>query len=355
MKEITELLNAESLTEFAVLDLPLRSSDRDAAALRETNYETWLESGSIGTMEYLLSHRAAKYRPDRIASRASSVIICLLEYRNQENGKQNGRGYQPSGLGRISEYAYGRDYHKELGHRLKRIAKRLRERYPEDQFFSFTDATPLDERFFAERAGLGFIGRNGLLITKEYGSYVFIGEIISTRRFPQMLYRKVDGACPSTCRRCIEECPTGALREDGSIDARRCVSYLTIEHRGPIPEEFREKMGDWIFGCDECQSVCPFNRRFHRTNVPGFRQAIAGESVLLEEILRMKDHDELVKRFAGSPLMRAGRSRLVRNACIVAANSGLRHLTPLIGKLSDDPDPVVSEVARWAQIKLARW
>jgi epoxyqueuosine reductase len=174
------------------------------------------------------------------------------------------------------------------------------------------------------------------------------------------------GACPSGCRKCIAVCPTGALLGPHRIDASRCISYLTIEHKGSIPEELRPKIGNWLFGCDLCQEVCPLNVRAEVTEVTDFVRVKAGESVELRAVLELRDDEDARARFAGSPLLRAGRRGLVRNACVVAANNGAAEapavagataaalgLLPVLRRLAGDADPVVAEHARWAVQRLA--
>ncbi|MFA7567060.1 MAG: tRNA epoxyqueuosine(34) reductase QueG [Alkalispirochaeta sp.] len=335
-------------------------TDPEPAAEQEEEYRLWLEEGRQGTMDFMVRHAHAKFRPDRILPGVKAIIFAGLNYYQRRPGRPGGElasGGDSSGL--IARYAWGRDYHKEFGKRLKRIARRLAERYPDEQFRAFTDATPLSERHFGERAGIGFTGRHTLLINGAYGSWFFLGEILSTKTFetgePAGIHH---GACPRTCRRCIDVCPTGALKGPHRIDASRCISYLTIEHDGPIPVELRSAMGTWIFGCDLCQEVCPLNVRAQVTDVAGFTKPIAGRSVLLRDILSMKTDEEFLKRFAGSPLMRAGRKKMIRNALIAAGNSETNsfdnRLIPLIREIGRSDDPVLQEHARWALDKLGK-
>ncbi len=315
---------------------------------REGEYRKWIENGYHGTMAYLARHEQKKFRPPSILPGAESIVLCGLDYYIPGQ-----RTHSADPVGIISRYAHGRDYHKELGYRLRRISRNLANVFPGDRFVPFTDATPLAERFFAQRAGLGFTGRHGLLITPGYGSWVFLGGVLSTRRFepaPEVLSSL---RCPVQCRRCISSCPTGALLGEGRIDARKCISYLTIEHDGVIPVALRARMGAWIFGCDECQDACPLNAGARVTQEPGFLRRIAGMEIPLAEVLRIPDTSAFVRRFAGSPLIRAGRNRLVRNACIAAANLHATALLPELKNLLRDSDEVVVETARWAIGELA--
>lgn len=337
---LRELCAAEGLSLVGVCDTDVEGEDLRRA---RSEYREWIARRFHGSMRYLVDHEPAKFDPDRILPGVRSIAFVALNY-YQSAGKQTD---VPSG--RVARYAWGRDYHKELGGRLRRIARVLADRYPGHRFRPFTDATPLAERFYAERAGVGFAGRNTLLINAHYGSWFFIGEILSTLHLPPSgnpagRY----GACPGSCRRCIDVCPTGALYDDKRIDASRCISFLTIEYDGIIPDELCPLIGEWIFGCDLCQEVCPLNLGARPTTVQRFVTPIAGETITLEEILAIGDDEAFTARFAGSPLMRAKRRRLVRNALIVAVNLGARELVPAVGALIDDDDEVISYHARRA-------
>lgn len=335
--EVRDLFAAEQLTLIGVCDaIP----DDEATA----EFRGWLARGFHGSMAWLARHAELKYRPQAISDGCRSILFAGLNYYQRP-----GAADPATPAGRLARYAWGRDYHKELGKRLRRIARRLSERYPDDRFRPFTDATPLAERHFAERAGIGFTGRNTLLINGELGSWFVIGEILSSRAFsasPAATGRH--GACPSACARCIDVCPTGALLGPHRIDASRCISYLTIEHDGSIPLELRPLMGDWIFGCDLCQEVCPLNVRAAETDVAGFRRPIAGSTVALAEVLAIEDSEAFTRRFAGSAVMRAGRRRLLRNACLAAGNLRATELRLLLEARRADSDAVISEHAKWA-------
>ena len=255
---------------------------------------------------------------------------------------------EDSGRGRVARYARGRDYHKELGGRLKRIARELARRHPEHQFRAFTDIGPLDETWLAAASGLGFKGRNTLAILPKAGSWVVLGHIVTTLEVPESPGRPSPLACPDGCRRCIDACPTRALALPGVLDAEACLSYQTIEHDGPGHPDYLAAAEDRIFGCDACQEVCPFNARVTPTDVEVFLTDRAGPAVDLAEVLQMKTHDEMTARFAGSPLMRAGRNGLVRNAVTVAGNSGDESLILLLESLVDDEDEGVRRHALWA-------
>jgi len=322
-------------------------ADASPAPEEQTRYRDWLAEGNAGSMAYLHTHAEAKYDPALILPGCRSILMAGINYFQD-------RPQAPSEPhGRIARYAWGRDYHKTLGKRLRRIAATLSTRYPGESFRSFTDATPLAERYYAEKAGVGFTGRNTLLITAQYGSWLLIGEILSTREFPASgpAYGH-HGACPSGCRRCIDICPTGALKGPHKIDASLCISYLTIEHKGEIPEHLRPAIGNWLFGCDLCQEVCPLNVRAQITSEDDFLSVRAGDHRLLREILSIETEEQFTRKFAGSPLMRAKRRGLLRNACVVAGNVGAEELIPILQKRVRDHDPLIQVHARWALSRL---
>lgn len=308
----------------------------------ETEFAEWIARGSHGDMGYLETHAGAKYRPRNVLPDCRSLIFTGLSYH------QN-RGEIPPDHGLVAEYAWGRDYHKVLGKRLRRVAALLRELYPTERFLAFSDSTPLAERSFAARAGVGFIGRNTLLIRRGMGSLFVLGGIATTLGIEAGTSEceKLKG-CPSGCTRCIDACPTGALTGPYRIDACRCISYLTIEHKGNIAKELRNLMGAWIFGCDECQSACPFNARVEETFVADFLSPNAGQTLPIEEVLAIESDGEFIRRFAGSPLMRLKRKGLVRNACVAAANLGLQKLSLRLKDLTADDEDIVRRHAAWA-------
>ncbi|MDZ7792268.1 MAG: tRNA epoxyqueuosine(34) reductase QueG [Spirochaetia bacterium] len=325
----------------------------------QSDYESWIQAGFHGEMEYLKRHTYLKYQPQGLLPEARSLIqVVLPYYRSRRQEKLT------PGQGRIARYAWGRDYHKVLKKRLTAVCRELAEQFPGENFRAFVDSGPLDERYYAERAGLGRQGRNGLLIHPHYGSWVFLGEILTTlviepARMPDPENRPSEpqlngpgSICPTDCTNCRRKCPTGALRTDGRFDARRCISYLTIEHHGRIPVELRPLIGDWLFGCDICQDVCPLNRQAAETKETDFLQDITGEALELSAVLRIRRREEMVELYAGSPLMRLGLEQLLRNAAIVAANTGAAQLLTELQELSRHSNPMIAEHAAWALEKL---
>lgn len=272
----------------------------------------FVAQGRAGEMEYLKDF-VKRTRPDSILEGAKSVIVIAVNY--FRDGEATADGY-----GRVARYAYGRDYHKTVKGILKKIVGFIESKVPGAKCVMCVDSAPLMEKDYAVAAGLGFIGKNTTLIIPNRGSFVLLGEIVTDLELVHD--EPVLGSC-GTCRRCIDACPTGALTGPCRMDARLCVSYLTVEYKGEIAAELTEKIGDRVFGCDVCQEVCPYNKVFSRPNTnTDFNGPIAGGSIELEEILKMKDEDEFTRRFAGSPLMRAKLAGMKRNAGIVKNNQG---------------------------------
>lgn len=351
--EIARLLEAEGLQLFGVAATAGHATPPGAAidpASAHADYERWIAAGMHGSMDYLARHTKAKFAPEEVLGGCRSVILVGCNY-YQEPAE---RRADDAATGRVARYAWGRDYHNALGKRLKRVVRTLRDRYPEEAFRSFVDASPLSERFYAAQAGVGYTARNTLTISSAYGSWFFLGEILTTVALRSTaLVGSLHGACPTNCFRCGTACPTGALYDHHRIDARRCISYLTIEHRGSIPAELRPLMGDWIFGCDRCQEVCPLNVRAKVTDAPDFLIHRAGERIRLTELLAIPDAEAYRARFAGTPLLRPGRDAMVRNASIAAANTEATELRPELARLARDRSPIVREHARWALDHLA--
>ena len=315
------------------------------------HYQEFIDKKHHGKMKFLEDHLEAKFDTDYILPNAKSLIIVTLNY---FQARKDAKSWAPKmhipthKEGQIARYAFGRDYHKIFKSKLKLFAKKLNEMNKGSSLRYFADSGPILERQEAEHAGIGYIGKNTLLITREYGSWVMIGEIITTEDLkPDKPFDRSKMVCGS-CNKCQVACPTGALYEDYKMDGSKCISYLTIEHKGKISEELMPKMGSWLFGCDICQEVCPHNFRSKNTHVPDFQNAIAGEKQNLAEILQIKDDNQYLEKFKGSPLMRAKRENLVRNAIIVSTNLKRRDLIPLIKKLLKDESQTIQYTANWS-------
>jgi len=324
--------------------------------------DEWLRRGYGGAMKYLADPK--RREPERVMQGARSVIVCALNYNTEHRYSNEAAALEGSGEARgwISRYAWGRDYHEVLWEKLNELAKTLGKRFPDEhQFRAYADTGPVAERLFAKYAGLGWLGKNTLLLNKEMGSWFFLGVIFTTLELSPSLAREEMPPADlcGNCRRCLDACPTGALIEPYLMDARRCISYLTIELRGSVPEEFREAIGNNVYGCDICQEVCPHNRKAPVTNIPDFepRRFLANESLLeprLEWLAGISE-EEFREKFRGSAMKRAKWKGLVRNSCIALGNAKLEQgsserlrIVELLGRLAESSENAIAESARWA-------
>jgi epoxyqueuosine reductase len=295
---------------------------------------------------------------------ARSVIVCALNYNTEHPYSNETAARDVSGepRGWISRYAWGRDYHELLWERLNALAKELSERFPgAHQFRAYADTGPVAERLFAKYAGLGWLGKNTLLLNDKIGSWFFLGVIFTTLEFsPSRAREEMPPAdlC-GNCRQCLDACPTGAFVEPYVLDARRCISYLTIELRGSVPEEFRDAVGNHVYGCDICQEVCPYNRDALIANNPDFepRRFSTKESLFAPRLewLAGMNEGEFLEKFRGSAMKRTKWRGLVRNACIALGNAKLERGSPeqlriveLLGRLAESSEIAIAESARWA-------
>ncbi len=322
-------------------------SRAESSSDRALFYQSWLEQGCHGTMDWLERHASLKYQPSGLLEDCRSILVMGLPY-YQEAAPAKGEG-------RVARYAWGRDYHKTLGKRLDKAVKALHRRFPTAAFRAFTDTAPLDERYYAEQAGVGFMGRNTLIIHPTFGSWFVIGEILSSVRWAAR--SGTDGAgvagCPAKCSRCLRHCPTGALTGPGMLDARRCISYLTIEYKGSIAPELRPLMEDWIFGCDRCQEVCPLSLHKPCSEETDFLNWRAGPGISLADVLMMEEA-VFRTRFAGTPIMRTGLRFLKRNACVAAGNTGDPAALSALIPLASGSDDLLAEHAAWALSRAGR-
>jgi epoxyqueuosine reductase len=304
----------------------------------------WLAAGRHGSMAWMERTADVRIDPghDGMLPAARSVVVLVAPYAREPTPV----GPSP---GRVARYARGRDYHNVLQKRARKIAALIRHAGHEVRVA--VDALPVFERAWAQRAGVGFVGKNCCLIVPGLGSHVFLAALVTSAELEPD--RPMTERCGS-CRRCLDRCPTGAFAGPRELDARRCISYLTIERRGPIPVELREPVGDWMFGCDDCQDVCPFNA----TAPPPaeltepFAPSGRWDGLCAEDLLSM-DEGAFARRFEGSPVKRAGRDGMARNAAVVLGNRGHgRHLPVLREAAARDPSDAVRDAAQWAVARI---
>lgn len=318
----------------------------ELAFLRE-----WIDRGYAGTMGYL--PRTAERRSDvrHVLPSARSVIMIGTVY---NTGRPYSTERNDSSCGEVARYACGDDYHEVLGRRLDELIAWMREQQPEPfEARAYVDTGPVQERVYAQYAGLGWIGKNTCVINPEVGSWILLAEIICS--LPLEPDAPAHDQC-GTCTLCLEACPTGAIVEPHVLDATRCLSYLTIEYRGSIPDEHRESIGHHIFGCDICQEVCPWNGAPVRTSDPTWSSRPGLNLPALIDLWRRRD-DELRRLIDGTPVTRAGVKGLRRNIAVALGNSGDgAAFDALTEPQPDDPtkqDPLVLEHVEWARGKLA--
>lgn len=301
----------------------------------------WLEAGRAGEMHYLEANRDRIVDPRRLAPHARSVMAVAAEH--------GGPGAVLEGGGRIARYAVGRDYHRVLGNALGRLRARIEgEGVPRGRIRTGTDAVPVLERALAVQAGIGFLAKSSMVIAPQRGPYLSLGELLLP--FDTSGDGPVTGSC-GTCTRCLDACPTGALVAPFELDARRCLSYTTIELRGAVPRDLRDAQGDWLFGCDVCVEVCPFTRFSGRE--PGAlgaeltRPHRALETYTLVGVLELsaQDYDA---HWTGTAMRRATRTGLRRNAATVLGNRRDGAAVPALGRALADADAVVRAHAAWA-------
>ncbi|MGQ2907779.1 MAG: tRNA epoxyqueuosine(34) reductase QueG [Aliihoeflea sp.] len=305
----------------------------------------FVEAGRHGTMEWMADTLQRRAHPNALWPEARSVIMLAMNYGPDEN---------PLALldrrdrAAISVYARNRDYHDVIKGKLKTLAQKFAARTEADVKV-FVDTAPVMEKPLAAAAGLGWQGKHTNLVSREFGSWLFLGSIFTTAELGADA-AEIDHC--GSCRACLDICPTNAFPAPYQIDARRCISYLTIEHKGPIPHEFRAAMGNRIYGCDDCLAVCPWNKFAQATREAKLAARDDLVAPALADLLRLDD-TAFREKFAGSPIKRIGRDRFVRNALIAAGNSNESDLLPLVENLLADPSPLVRGAAVWALSRLA--
>ncbi len=319
--------------------------------------QSWLEQNFEGEMQYMRRREAAYEHPDGVLPGTKSVIVTALNYHASGTAGPsvpvgaNDDLAQPSAIGKVASYANGTaDYHDVIRKMLKQLGAVLHEAVPGCRTRAVVDTAPLLERDFAKIAGLGWFGKNTMLINKHAGSWLFLGALLTDVELePDAPH---DTSHCGTCTRCLDACPTDAFASPYVLDARKCISYLTIELRDqPIPKALREGMQDWIFGCDICQDVCPWNRKATSTSIPEFHPAADLSPLDLKWLLSLSD-EEFRTRFRKTPFDRPGRSGLLRNAAIAAGNSSDASMVPSLINCLNDEEPLVRGAAAWGLGKL---
>jgi epoxyqueuosine reductase len=313
-------------------------------------YQHWLAQGYAGEMHYLHARAEARRHPRSILQEVRSVVMLAMDYGPRPLRRSSPPPQAGAFPGRVAFYAATLDYHPFLWRRLNLLADWLQRQAPGCQAVGVCDTAPLLERDFARRAGLGWIGKNTLLIHPRRGSFLFLAALLTD------LSLQPDPPFPSqhcgSCTACLQACPTQAFLAPYVLDARRCISYLTIEHRSTIPETLAPSVGDWLFGCDICQEVCPWNRKPQSSDSPLVHHP-EWEWLDPVAILRM-DETTFRQRFRSTSLWRAKRRGLRRNAAIVLGNCGDTSALPLLQEVAQDADPVVQAAARWAITRICQ-
>ncbi len=314
--------------------------------VRAKRLEEWLGEGRHGDMEWMEARKHQRASPQGLWPEARSVIALGMSY--APDGDPLALEGSPD-KARVSVYAQGRDYHDVVKKALKALARWMVAREPASELKVFVDTAPVMEKPLGQAAGIGWQGKHTNLVSHNHGSWLFLGAIYTTLEFtPDAQGRDNCGSC----RACQDACPTDAFPAPYRLDARRCISYLTIEHKGPIPEELRPALGNRIYGCDDCLAVCPWNK-FADTAHRHIKLAPRSELIApdLAEFLAFDDAG-FRQFFSGSPIKRVGRGRFVRNCLYAAGNSGNAGLLAQVDPLCADPDPVVADAARWAAARL---
>jgi epoxyqueuosine reductase len=340
--EARDLIRAEALrlgfdaVGFARAHLAEEARERLARFLAE---------GMHGSMAWMESRAAQRAHPRALWPEAVSVISLGLSYAPE--GDPLATLARPD-RATISVYARHRDYHDVVKGRLKRLGQWMAHRFRGTDLKVFVDTAPVMEKPLAQAAGLGWQGKHTNLVSRTHGSWLFLGEVMTTLDLaPDEAERDHCGSCD----RCLRVCPTDAFPAPYRLDARRCISYLTIEHHGPIPHELRARMGNRIYGCDDCLAVCPWNKFARAHTEPAFAPRADLTAPKLAEFAALDDTG-FRALFSGSPIKRIGRDRFIRNVLIAIGNSEDPALRPIAQRLCDDPDPVVAECARWAVERL---
>jgi epoxyqueuosine reductase len=304
-----------------------------AAPASAEQFQNWLAENKNGEMSWLERNAPKRIDPQKVLSSAKSVIALAASYEieNQKSGS-------------VSRYARFDDYHDILAERLKPLTEFINQLGDRTRSLWYVDTGPLLERDLAQRAGIGFVGKHTNLISRKLGNWIFLAEILTTLELEPDAPEK--NHC-GKCSRCISTCPTSAITAPFQLDARKCISYLTIELKGSIPVEFRKAIGNRIYGCDDCLAVCPWNKFAREGKLMKSHARKDLERPDLTELLSLDDK-QFKSRFAGSPILRTKRRGLLRNVCVALGNTGDESALPALEKSAHDSEPLIAEHARWA-------
>jgi len=318
-------------------------------------FQQWLVGGKHGEMQYLHRNSFKRVAPDRVLPGARSIITLATSYSRGSDDQELDHSIGGSrdcreSAGVVARYARFSDYHDIIGERLKELAAYVTQLAGGSRSLWYVDTGPLLERDLAQRAGLGFIGKHTNLISRTLGNWIFISEIITTLELPPDAPER--NRC-GTCVRCLTACPTAAITAPFELDARRCISYLTIELKGSIPVEFRRAIGNRIYGCDDCLAVCPWNRFAREGSLMKSHRRPELDQVELLELLSLDD-TAFKKRFAGSPILRTKRRGLLRNVCVALGNVADESALPALQRMLLEPEPLIQEHAYWAIQEIER-
>ncbi len=345
--EISELVSKAA--RDAGFELVGIAPAEDAPELK--HFPEWIAEGRAGEMKYLEARdeqgRLKRASLTHAAPWARSVVVCAINYNTSQPYSTQ---LEDKSRGWISRYAWSReDYHESVMRRLRQVEAALRDACRQDEIVTrcYVDTGPIVERVVAKYAGIGWVGKNTCIINQKLGSWLFLGVILTSLDLAsETTSLPAPDRCGS-CTRCIDACPTDAFIAPYQLDSKRCISYLTIEKRGAIADDLRWGMGRHVFGCDICQDVCPWNRKAPVTNAVEFQSRPELVNPALEWLAEMSE-EEFRQAFRGSPVRRAKRSGLRRNAVIAMGNSGDRKFVPALERLAEDEDDVVRESAEWA-------
>jgi epoxyqueuosine reductase len=311
-------------------------------------FQNWVAEGKFGEMVWIEKNAVKRVEPQKVLPDARTAICLAVSYDIGSSPRDLNDDKSPRGV--VARYARFQDYHEILGERLKQLTKFVDDLGGNSRSLWYVDTGPILERDFAQRAGIGFVGKHTNLISRKFGNWIFLAEILTTL--------EIEPDTPETnhcgkCSRCIAACPTTAITAPFQLDARRCISYLTIELKGPIPMEFRRAIGNRIYGCDDCLAACPWNKfaREGRLMKSHAREDLNQPALL--ELLSLDDKS-FKERFKGSPILRTKRRGLLRNVCVALGNIADTSALPALEKSSHDPEPLIAEHAHWAMEEITR-